>query len=91
MLDRQVQDDLIPRHHGQPALSSAWADPANNKRFNGFYSATVGSLETAWVRPRRAGYPAFQREAGRLVADALKVGTDGRDVAARVMELAARL
>jgi multiple sugar transport system substrate-binding protein len=91
MLDADVQDRVIPDHHGQPALLSAWRDPANDRNFNGFYSAAIGSVQAAWVRPRRAGYPGFQRDAGRIVADALRAGAAGRAIAEEVATLALRL
>ena len=76
MLEEGVQRDVVPAHHGQPALVAGWHEPANDRRFNGFYSASLSSLETAWVRPRRAGYPVFQADAGRIVAEGLKAGSD---------------
>ena len=88
MLDDQVQRELVPAHHGQPALVSGWREPANDRRFNGFYSGATTSLETSWVRPRRPGYPVFQGEAGRVVAEGLRTGRDGAAVAEAVAELA---
>jgi multiple sugar transport system substrate-binding protein len=90
MLEDAVQRILVPAHHGQPAMVSGWRDAGNDARFNGFYSAAVRSVETAWVRPRRPGYPIFQAEAGRVVADGLRAGRDGRAVAEAVSALAAR-
>jgi multiple sugar transport system substrate-binding protein len=90
MLDDVVQRTLVPAHHGQPAMASGWKDAANDTRFNGFYSSVARSVETAWVRPRRAGYPAFQAEAGLVVADGLRSSRDGRAVADAVAALAAR-
>ncbi len=63
-LSREAQDRIIPEHHGQPALVTSWEDPANDARFNGFYSGVRRSMETAWIRPRRAGYIHFQAAAG---------------------------
>jgi multiple sugar transport system substrate-binding protein len=91
MLGAEIQDHLIPGHHGQPALLSSWLEPANDRRFNGFYSSALSSLRTAWVRPRRAGYPVFQQDAGRVVAEALRAGADGRRAADQVIELALKL
>jgi multiple sugar transport system substrate-binding protein len=90
MLEEAVQRDLVPAHHGQPALASGWREAANDRQFNGFYSAALSSLETAWVRPRRPGYPVFQVEAGRVVAEGLEARRDGRAVAEAVAALAAR-
>ncbi|PVE24933.1 hypothetical protein DC522_08415 [Microvirga sp. KLBC 81] len=63
-LSRTAQDRIIPEHHGQPALVTSWEDPDNNARFNGFYSGVRRSMETAWIRPRQAGYIRFQAAAG---------------------------
>ncbi|MDQ0394763.1 ABC transporter substrate-binding protein [Labrys monachus] len=91
MLEADTQDRLIPNHHGQPAFLSAWQRADNDARFNGFYSAALSSMETAWVRPRRPGYPEFQRDAGRIVAEALRAGADGTAAADAVIALAAKL
>ena len=90
MLDDGVQRTLVPAHHGQPAMVSGWRDAANDAKFNGFYSSVARSVETAWVRPRRACYPVFQAAAGRIVADGLRSDRDGRAVAKAVCALAAR-
>lgn len=66
-LSREAQDQIIPTNHGQPALATAWDDPANDARFGGFYSAVRRSVESAWIRPRRRDYIHFQAEAGRLI------------------------
>ena len=66
-LSQQAQASIIPQHHGQPALASAWALPANDARFGGFYSGVRASLDQAWVRPRRPNYIRFQAAAGRLI------------------------
>lgn len=62
-----VQDPIVGGHHGQPATIGAWADPALDARFNGFFSGARSSMETAWVRPRRPGYIPFQNAAGIAV------------------------
>ena len=66
-LSREAQDRIIPDNHGQPALTSAWEDAANDARFGGYYSAVRRSIETAWIRPRRPGYIRFQAAAGRII------------------------
>jgi multiple sugar transport system substrate-binding protein len=89
MLSEGVQDRLIPSHHGQPALVSAWSTPANDAMFNGFYSAVKSSMETVWTRPRHPGYIIFQREAGSIVAQGLRDGMAGRAILAEVERIAA--
>jgi len=64
LLSEEAQRDIIPAHHGQPALASAWADTLIDRRFNGFFTGTRSSIDTAWVRPRLPGYPVFQKETG---------------------------
>jgi multiple sugar transport system substrate-binding protein len=54
-------------HHGQPALASAWEDLDIANRFGDCYGATRATIEGAWIRPRYAGYLAFQAAGGELV------------------------
>ena len=68
----QVQVDIFPRHHGQPARSEAWSDTAVDRAFGGFYSATRETIERGWIRPRFAGYIDFQREGGLQVESHLR-------------------
>lgn len=57
---------------GQPAHREAWLSDAVNSHAGGFYRNTLKTLETAYVRPRFAGYVAFQALAGRIVSECLK-------------------
>jgi multiple sugar transport system substrate-binding protein len=61
-------------HHGQPARIDAWEEPAIDARFGGCYGATRATIEAAWIRPRYAGYLAFQAKAGTLVEQHLRGG-----------------
>ena len=65
-LSAPAQERIIPEHHGQPALVSAWEDAENDARFGKYFSSVRASIETAWIRPRRPRYIRFQAEAGRL-------------------------
>lgn len=67
VLSDEAQCQIIPAHHGQPALAAAWDDAATDARFNQFFSTTRSSIETAWIRPRLPGYPLFQKEIGVVV------------------------
>ena len=69
---QHAQRDLIPSRHGQPAATLAWHDPEIDARFNGFFSSTRSSIETAWIRPRYRGYIDFQAAAGQFVAASLQ-------------------
>ena len=66
-------------HHGQPARRETWEDPAIDARFAGAFSATRATMEQAWIRPRYAGYLAFQAEGGKLVESHLRgdISADG--------------
>lgn len=61
-------------HHGQPAHRDAWGDPDNDARFGGFFSATLATMEHAWIRPRYDGYLGFQAAAGPLIEAWLRDG-----------------
>lgn len=54
-----VQRELFPAFGGQPADREFW------------FSSTKDTIETAWVRPRDAGYIAFQAEGSRLLRDGI--------------------
>jgi multiple sugar transport system substrate-binding protein len=66
-------------HHGQPARIDSWEDPAIGARFGGCYADTRATMEACWIRPRYAGYLAFQAAAGSLVEQHLR-GEVGFDV-----------
>jgi len=71
LLSDVAQREIIPAHYGQPALLSGWHDAAVDARFNGFFSATRSTIDSAWIRPRLPGYPNFQKQLGISVAAAL--------------------
>lgn len=49
---------------GQPAHRSAWLDADVNREAADFFSGTLETVDLAFMRPRRPGYPEFQRRAG---------------------------
>lgn len=78
LMERETQS-LFARHHGQPARLDCWRDPDLDARFAGAFSATLATMEQAWIRPRYPGYLAFQAEGGRLVEAHLRGNiTEGR-------------
>jgi multiple sugar transport system substrate-binding protein len=52
------------REGGQPASLVAWTDPENDTEANGFFSATLATLQSAYVRPRFDGFVRFFESAG---------------------------
>ena len=81
---------LFAAHHGQPARIEAWRDPAIDARFGHCFSRTIRTMEQTWIRPRYAGYLAFQAEGGRLVEAHLRGDIDERSLLDRLAALHAR-
>lgn len=72
---------------GQPAHDDAWRDPRINHATAGFFNNTRATLDSAWTRPRFAGFINFQRAAGDIVVDALRARIDIRSAVARLNDL----
>jgi len=67
-----VQRGLYASAGGQPAHADAWGDAGVNAAARGFYFDTRATLDGAWLRPRHAGYMAFQRAASERLNEGLK-------------------
>jgi multiple sugar transport system substrate-binding protein len=52
------------REGGQPASLAAWTDPSVNAAADGFFSGTLQTLQTAYLRPRFDGFVRFFEAAG---------------------------
>lgn len=57
---------------GQPGNRLAWTDPACNSLTHDFFTATLDTLTSAYVRPRSPGYVAWQVAAGNHINDFLR-------------------
>lgn len=68
------------RNGGQPAHAEAWADVTANELTNDFFRATRDTVQRSFLRPRVAGYPAFQVTAGRLLHAAARRRTPPQEV-----------
>lgn len=68
----EVQRGLYAAHNGQPGNAMAWGDVAVNARYGDAFANTRLSHEAAWLRPRHAGYMAFQEQGSAIVTDALR-------------------
>jgi multiple sugar transport system substrate-binding protein len=90
LLSERVQIRVFAQLGGQSAARQAWQDAAVDRASGGFYSATRASLEQAWVRPRFAGYPAFQLAASAVLRDGLLAGQPHATLVGQVNELFAR-
>ena len=87
LLSAAAQEGFIPEHDGQPSRISAWEAAAVNEASGDFYHATRRTLDASWVRPRFAGYTAFQSEASTIIRDGL--GCEGFDPALTLERLEA--
>lgn len=67
-----VQLELIRATGGQPAARSAWTAPGGDPLF----AAVLPTLEASLLRPRDAWWPAFQNDAGDLLARGLRERRD---------------
>jgi multiple sugar transport system substrate-binding protein len=82
LMSKEAQRGFIPEHEGQPALKSAWRDPAVNARWGGFYADTYATLDGASLRPRHDGAIAFQTAASQRI----RMGLEGGEPADRVLD-----
>lgn len=84
LFDPACQAGFIPQNAGQPSVAGAWDDEAVNAASAGFYRRTRRTMEDSWVRPRIAGYIAFQAHASTLLRDAITQSAPADAVLARV-------
>ena len=82
-----VQTDIVAAAGGQPAGRAAWHDAAVDAAAHGFYGDTRAAIEHAWVRPRDAWWPPFQRDGGRLAHDGLRAHRPVARIAAEIANL----
>jgi multiple sugar transport system substrate-binding protein len=65
------------RDGGQPASLTAWTDPSVDATSDGFFSGTLQTLQTAYLRPRFDGFVRFFEAAGIEINRCLRgEGTD---------------
>jgi multiple sugar transport system substrate-binding protein len=62
-----VQSGRYVQNGGQPGNATAWRDPRANAITQDFFRRVLPALERASVRPRHAGFVAFQEQAGRIL------------------------
>lgn len=72
--DPEAQRTVYVEGGGQPGHRAAWVDPDVNASCNGFLAATLPGLDAAYLRPRHAGFLAFQNAGGDLVHGWLRDG-----------------
>jgi len=95
LLSEKVQLETYAEAGGQSADRRARLAPAADARAAdaraaGFYSATRRTVESAWVRPRFAGYLEFQACASAVLRDGLISGEDHEALLGQVNDLFTR-
>jgi multiple sugar transport system substrate-binding protein len=90
LMSDQTQRCFIPRHGGQPSAHAAWRDATVNTQAGKFYSATLRTVEAAWVRPRFENFVPFQATASAAIRLALETGTPALSLLAELQELYVR-
>jgi multiple sugar transport system substrate-binding protein len=80
LVSSDTQTSFIPEHDGQPALASAWRDPELNRKSSGFYADTMTTIQGAQIRPRFAGYTAYQENASARIREGLLDGEAPADI-----------
>ncbi|WP_209326239.1 extracellular solute-binding protein [Brevibacterium renqingii] len=75
-----VQRGLYTEAGGQPATIDAWSDDAVNARVADLYRNTAATMSRSFIRPRRVGYPQYQRTASRALHNMFTEGTRSETV-----------
>lgn len=75
-----VQGSVYLECEGQPGNGAVWENEAANRRAGGFFGDTMRTLRAAQLRPRHAGWPAFQREMGTMLHRCLQGNIPSRQV-----------
>jgi multiple sugar transport system substrate-binding protein len=72
LVSQEHQRGTYFREGGQPASLSAWTDPIIDAEAGGFFSGTLRTLQTAYLRPRFDGFVGFFEAAGIEINKCLK-------------------
>ncbi len=72
----EAQIEVVFPNGGQPGSRNAWLDADLDAASGGFFSGTRATIEAAYVRPRDAWWPGFQRDGGVLVRRCLQARGD---------------
>jgi len=64
LVSQEQQRGTYFREGGQPASLAAWTDPAVDAAAAGFFSGTLQTLQTSYLRPRFNGFVQFFEYAG---------------------------
>jgi multiple sugar transport system substrate-binding protein len=87
LMSEATQTRLFPDFGGQPSARAAWTSPEVNAAWGGFYRDTLRTAETALLRPRFDGFPAFTNAASRYLREALAARAAPEEMLARLRSL----
>ncbi|TCN38285.1 multiple sugar transport system substrate-binding protein [Kribbella orskensis] len=76
LLDLTTQAGIVSSVGGQSATAAVWQSAEVDADWNGHYSATRATVESAYVRPRFDGWIAFQDELSERVREFLRSDAD---------------
>jgi multiple sugar transport system substrate-binding protein len=80
LVSQEHQRGTYFREGGQPASRSAWTDPAVDAAASGFFSGTLKTLQTAYLRPRFNGFVRFFEAAGIEINKCLRSQVSDTDL-----------
>jgi multiple sugar transport system substrate-binding protein len=72
-----VQRGIYVREQGQPGHRLAWTDDEANRLTSDYFRDALPGLDTAYLRPRHAGFLEFQDRAGDIVHEFLNARQTG--------------
>ncbi len=75
VLSPEIQAGEYFANHGQPGHLAAWKSTSVNESCSHFFSNTLETLESAYVRPRVPGFHDFQESAGAILHEAMTKGS----------------
>ncbi len=73
--DPDIQAGYYVQHQGQPAGKFAWQSETNNTLCGDFFRNTITTMQNAYIRPRHAGWNAFQEQGADLVHEGVVKNT----------------
>lgn len=87
LMSVETQTRLFPAFGGQPSARPAWMSPDVNETWGNFYRDTRATAESALLRPRFDGFPAFTNAASAYLRGALHEGETPEAMLSRLRTL----
>lgn len=78
---------LMGLHNGQPTRRSSWLNHELNNQYDQFYTNTLTTIESAYVRPRFPGFIRIQNEAGKVIEDFLTESGSSKETVQKVNKI----